>query len=74
MVHCVKENMSSMKCMSIWNNEELPQQGKESIIVPIYKNCDKTGITNCIGISVLSISLNIYPTLFSQGLNIADTT
>jgi hypothetical protein len=26
---------------SIWN-EELPQQWKESIIVPIHKNCDKT--------------------------------
>jgi hypothetical protein len=26
----------------IWNKEELPQQFKESIIVPIYKKGDKT--------------------------------
>jgi hypothetical protein len=25
----------------IWNNDELPQQWKESIIVSIYKKCDK---------------------------------
>jgi hypothetical protein len=27
---------------SIWNKEELPEQWKESIIVPIYKKGDKT--------------------------------
>jgi hypothetical protein len=27
---------------SVWNKEELPHQWKESIIVPIYKNCKKT--------------------------------
>jgi hypothetical protein len=26
---------------SIWNKEELPDQGKESIIVPAYKKGDK---------------------------------
>jgi hypothetical protein len=31
---------------SIWNNEELPQQWKESIIVPIYKNGDKADCKN----------------------------
>jgi hypothetical protein len=25
---------------AVWNKEELPQQWKESIIVPIYKKCD----------------------------------
>jgi hypothetical protein len=30
----------------IWNNEELPQQWKESIIVPIYKKGDKTDCNN----------------------------
>jgi hypothetical protein len=29
---------------SIWNKEELPQQWKESIIVPIHKKGDKTVI------------------------------
>jgi hypothetical protein len=28
---------------SIWNKEELPEQWKESIIVPIYKKGDKAG-------------------------------
>jgi len=27
---------------SVWNKEELSQQWKESIIVPSYKNSDKT--------------------------------
>jgi hypothetical protein len=27
---------------SMWNKEDLPQQWKESIIVPIYKKSDKT--------------------------------
>jgi len=29
---------------SIWNKKEVPQQWKESIIVPIYKMGDKTDI------------------------------
>jgi uncharacterized protein YfaP (DUF2135 family) len=28
--------------ISIWNKEELPEERKESIIVPIYKKGDKT--------------------------------
>jgi hypothetical protein len=31
---------------SIWNKEDLPQQQKESIIVPIYKKGDKTDCNN----------------------------
>jgi len=31
---------------SIWNKEELPEQWKESIIVPIYKKGDKTECNN----------------------------
>jgi hypothetical protein len=31
---------------SIWNKEELPQQWKESIIVPICKKGDKTDCNN----------------------------
>jgi hypothetical protein len=38
---------------SIWNKEKLPQQWKESIIVPIHKNNDKTDCTNYRGISLL---------------------
>jgi hypothetical protein len=37
-----------------WNKEELPEQWKESIIVPIYKKGDKTDCSNCRGISLFS--------------------
>jgi hypothetical protein len=34
---------------SIWNKEELPDQWKESIIVPVHKKGDKTGCNNIVG-------------------------
>jgi hypothetical protein len=43
----------------IWNKEELPDQWKESIIVPIHKTGDKTDCNNYRGISLLSISYKI---------------
>ena len=39
---------------SIWNKEELPEEWKESIIVPTYKKGDKTECSNYRGISLLS--------------------
>jgi hypothetical protein len=42
------------RIFSIWNKEELPQQRKVSIIVPIYKKGDKTDCNNYRGISLLS--------------------
>jgi transposase-like protein len=38
---------------SIWNKEELPDQWKESIVVPIHKKGEKTYCNYC-GISLLS--------------------
>jgi hypothetical protein len=44
---------------SIWNQEELPDQWKESIIVPIQKTGDKTDCSNYRGISLPSTSYKI---------------
>jgi len=43
---------------SIWNKEELPEEWKESITVPIYKG-DKTYCTDFRGISLLSTTYKI---------------
>jgi hypothetical protein len=37
----------------IWNKEELPQEWKESVIVPIYEKGDKIDSNNCGGIFVI---------------------
>jgi hypothetical protein len=44
---------------SVWNKGELPQQWKESIIVPIYKKGDKTDCMNYQGISLLSTAYKV---------------
>jgi hypothetical protein len=44
---------------SIWNKEELPDQWKGSIIVPIHKKGDKSDCNSYRGISLLSTSYNI---------------
>jgi hypothetical protein len=41
---------------SIWNKEEMPDQWKESIIVPTHKTSNKTDRNNYRGISLLSTS------------------
>jgi hypothetical protein len=40
----------------IWNKEELPDDWKESIVVPIHKKGNKTRCNNYRGISLLSAS------------------
>jgi hypothetical protein len=44
---------------SIWNKEELTDQWKESIIVPVHKKGDKTDCINYRGVSLLSTSYKI---------------
>jgi len=38
---------------SFWNEEELPEQWKESVILPIYKESDKTDCVSYQSISLL---------------------
>jgi hypothetical protein len=43
----------------IWSTEELPEQWKELVIVPIYKKSDKTDCINYRGVSLLSNTYKI---------------
>ena len=47
---------------SLWNNEDLPEEWKESITLPIYKQGDKRDCSNYRGISLLPTT---YKILFS---------
>jgi hypothetical protein len=44
---------------SIWNKDKLPDHWKESIIVPVHKNGDKTDCSNYRAISMLSTSYKL---------------
>jgi len=45
--------------ISIWDKEELPEEWKESITVPIYKKGDKRDCSNYTGISLLPTTYKI---------------
>ena len=47
----------------ILNKEELPEEWKESIIVPVSKIGDKTDCSNYRGISLLSTTYTILPNI-----------
>jgi hypothetical protein len=53
----------------IWNKEELPDQWKESIIVPGHKLGDKTECSNYRGISLLSTSRSSLSNIINKQLN-----
>jgi hypothetical protein len=52
---------------SVWNKEELPDQWKESTIVPIHKKDDKSDCNYYREISLLSTSYKIYRISSSEG-------
>jgi len=52
---------------SICNKEELPEEWKESIIVPVYKKGDKMNCSNYRGIQLLSNMYKIFPVSCCQG-------
>jgi hypothetical protein len=45
--------------ISIWNKEELPEERKDSIFVPIYKKGDKTDCCNYSGMSLMATTCKI---------------
>jgi len=47
------------KLISIWNKQKLPDEWKESIIVPIYKKGDKTDCNNYRGISLVPTTYKV---------------
>jgi hypothetical protein len=49
---------------SIWNEEELPDQWKESIIILIRKKGDNTDCNNYRGISLVSTHTKFYQISF----------
>jgi hypothetical protein len=51
---------------SIWNKEELPDQWKESIIVPVHKKGDKTDCSFYREISLFLTSYNILSSVLSR--------
>jgi hypothetical protein len=54
---------------SIWNEEELPDQWKKSIIVPVHKKGDKRDCNNCRGISLLLTSYKIISNILPSRLS-----
>ena len=50
----------------IWNKEKLPEEWKESNILPIYKKGDKTDCSNYRGISVCKLCTKFFPTFCCQ--------
>jgi hypothetical protein len=51
---------------SIWNKVELPDQWKESVIVPVHKKGNKN-VVIIMGYHCYQLHTKLYPTFFSQG-------
>jgi hypothetical protein len=70
----IKEGVRTIRCaihkfiISIWNKEDLPEEWKESFIVPIYIKGDKTDCNNYRGISLLPTTYKILSTILLSRL------
>jgi hypothetical protein len=53
--------------ISVWNKEEMPEEWKQSITVPLYKKGDKTDCSNYTGTSLFPTVYKFYPTSCCQG-------
>ena len=53
--------------ISVWSKEELPDEWKESIIVPIHKKGDKTDCNNYRAYRFCQLRTKFCPTFCSQG-------
>jgi hypothetical protein len=53
--------------ITIWNKEDLPEEWKESVIVPIHMKGDTTECNKYRGISILPTACKFCPTSCSQG-------
>jgi hypothetical protein len=54
--------------ISIWDKEELPEEWKESIVVPIHKKLDKTDYNNYRDISILPTTYKIFSNILLSRL------
>jgi hypothetical protein len=63
------EILCSKLINSIWNKEKLPDQWKESIIVPVHKKSDKTDCSYYHGISLLSTSYKMLSSVLLSSLS-----
>jgi hypothetical protein len=68
-VHRILHSKIHKLIKSICNKEELPDQWKESIIVPVHKKGDKTAHSNYCGISLLSTSYKILSNILFSSLS-----
>jgi hypothetical protein len=55
---------------SVWNKEELPDQWKESVIVPVHKKGVKTDCNNYRGISLLSTAYKMLSNVLLSRLSL----
>jgi hypothetical protein len=54
---------------SVWNKEGLPDQWKESIIVPFHKKGDKTDCNNYCGISLIPTTYTVLSNMLHSRLS-----